>query len=435
MKQFFWVLLGLACCYQSLAQQKSANDDAAPLHRAEKALTDIMVHDVFSPNVASRIYAYANMAAYEVAIKGQTGYRSLHGQLKSFPLIPAPAAKIAGSLSAAYAFLQVGKRLVFSEPMLEDSINQLLRWYRQKKISAAAFQSSLDYGRLVADSIIKWLNRDQYRETRRMRRYNFSKQEGKWIPTPPGYMAAVEPYWNKIRTLTLDSASQFQPALPTAFSTDKNSLFYQQAYEVYQAGMQMTPGERDIANFWDCNPFALNTNGHLNFAGKKISPAGHWMSITGIVCRQKSKNLQESAAAYTLTAIALFDGFISCWDEKYRSNLVRPETYINAHIDEGWRPLLQTPPFPEYTSGHSVISTAAAEVLTAIFGQGFSFSDSSEMEFGLPVRQFSSFEAAATEAAISRLYGGIHYRPAIENGQLQGKNLGKWVIAHVQLRN
>ena len=435
MKQFFWMMLGLAFCYRLPAQQKQATDDAAPLHRAQKALTDVMVHDVFSPNVASRIYAYANMAAYEVAIKGQTGYRSLHGQLKSFPLIPAPPAKIAGSLSAAYAFLQVGKKLVFSEPMLEDSINHLLRWYRQKKISAASFQASLDYGRLVADSIIKWLNGDQYRETRRMRRYNFSKQEGKWIPTPPGYMAAVEPYWNKIRTLTLDSASQFQPALPTVFSTDKNSLFYQQAYEVYQAGKQMTPGERDIANFWDCNPFALNTNGHLNFAGKKISPAGHWMSITGIVCRQKGKNLQESAAAYTLTAIALFDGFISCWDEKYRSNLVRPETYINAQIDEGWRPLLQTPPFPEYTSGHSVISTAAAEVLTAIFGQGFSFSDSSEMEFGLPVRQFSSFEAAAAEAAISRLYGGIHYRPAIENGQLQGKKLGKWVLAHVRLMN
>lgn len=435
MKHFLGMLLGLACYCSSTAQQKPVNDDAAALHRAEKALTDVMVHDVFSPNVASRIYAYANMAAYEVAIQAKPGYRSLYGQLKSFPQIPAPTDKIAGSLSAAYAFLQVGKKLVFSEPMLEDSINHLLDWYRQKKISNASFQASLNYGRQVADSVIKWLNGDQYRETRRMRRYNFSKQEGKWIPTPPGYMAAVEPYWNKIRTLTLDSASQFQPVLPTAFSTEKSSLFYQQALEVFEAGKQMTAAQREIANFWDCNPFALNTNGHLNFAGKKISPAGHWMSITGIVCRQKGKNLQESSAAYTLTAIALFDGFISCWDEKYRSNLVRPETYINAHIDEDWRPLLQTPPFPEYTSGHSVISTAAAVVLTAIFGPDCSFTDSSEMEFGLPARQFPSFEAASAEAAISRLYGGIHYRPAIENGQEQGKKIGKWVLGHLQLMN
>ena len=435
MRQFFGIIVMLACCGVCLAQQKAWNNDAAPLHRAEKALTDVMVHDVFSPNLASRIYVYANMAAYEVAIKGQAGYRSLHGQLKSFPQIPAPTAKIAGSLSAAYAFLQVGRKLVFSEPMLEDSINHLLRWYRHQKNGTANFQASLDYGRQVADSIIGWLNGDQYRETRRLRRYNFSKQEGKWIPTPPGYMAAVEPYWNKIRTLTLDSASQFQPPLPTAFSTAKTSLFYQQAYEVYQAGRQMTAAQRDIANFWDCNPFALNTNGHLNFAGKKISPAGHWMSITGIACRQAGKNLPESAMAYTLTAIALFDGFISCWDEKYRSNLVRPETYINAHVDEDWRPLLQTPPFPEYTSGHSVISTAAAEVLTDIFGQGFSFSDNSETAYGLPTRRFASFEEAAAEAALSRLYGGIQYRPAIENGQLQGRKLGKWVLAHLKLRD
>jgi len=418
----------------SYAQQKNWNDDAAPLHRAEKALTDVMVHDVFSPNVASRIYLYANIAAYEVIVKKQRGYRSLYGQIKSFPQIPLPAADIAPSLSAVYAFLLVGKKLVFSEPALEDSINSVLSWYRTKNISTKTYQASLAYGKQAADSIIKWLSADQYRETRRMRRYNFSRQDGKWIPTPPGYMAAVEPYWNKIRTVTLDSASQFKPELPTVFSKEKNSSFYKEAYVVYEAGIQLTEAQRNIANFWDCNPFFLNTEGHLNFAGKKISPSGHWMSIVGIVCRKAGKNLAASAAAYTMTSIALFDGFISCWDEKYRSNLIRPETYINANIDESWRPLLQTPPFPEYTSGHSVISTAAAVVLSADFGPVFAFDDSSETDYGLPVRHFASFVAAADEAAVSRLYGGIHYRPAIENGQKQGKKVGEWVLAHISLK-
>jgi len=358
----------------------------------------------------------------------------LYGQLKSFPQIPSCTVKISPSLSAVYAFLLVGKKLVFSEPVLEDSINHLLDWYRAKDTGTKTYNASLAYGRLVADSIIKWLNADQYKETRRMRRYNFLKQDGKWIPTPPGYMAAVEPYWNKIRTLTLDSASQFKPDFPTNFSKEKNSLFYQQAYEVYDAGRKMTEVQRNIANFWDCNPFFLNTQGHLNFAGKKISPSGHWISIVGIVSQKASKNLMESAAAYTLTSIALFDGFISCWDEKYRSNLIRPETYINANIDESWRPLLQTPPFPEYTSGHSVISTAAAIVLTTILGPNFCFDDSSEEDYGLPTRHFESFTAAADEAAISRLYGGIHYRPAIKNGQEQGEKIGKWVLEHIHLK-
>jgi len=418
----------------AFTQQKAWGDDAGPLHRAEKALTDVVVHDVFSPNVASRIYAYANIAAYEVLVKQQAGYRSLYGQVKSFPQIPSPAGEIVPSLSAVYAFLQVGKKLVFSEPMLEDSITSLVTWYRTKNIPAKTYQASLAYGKQVADSVIKWLSADQYRETRRIRRYNFSRQPGKWIPTPPGYMAAVEPYWNKIRTITLDSASQFKPPLPTVFSSEKNSLFYKEAYTVYEAGIRITQDQKDIANFWDCNPFSLNTDGHLNFAGKKISPAGHWISIIGIACRKAGKNLAASAAAYTLTSIALFDGFISCWDEKYRSNLIRPETYINAHIDESWRPLLQTPPFPEYTSGHSVISTAAAVVLSASFGPAFSFDDNSETDYGLPVRHFASFMAAADEAAVSRLYGGIHYRPAIENGQKQGKKVGEWVLAHIVLK-
>src|SRR5688500_6116951 len=115
------------------------------------------------------------------------------------------------------------------------------------------------------------------------------------------------------------------------------------------------------------------------------------------------------------------DGFISCWDEKYRSRLVRPETYINEYIDEDWVPLLQTPPFPEYTSGHSVISSASAVTLTKLFGENFSFLDSTEVEFGLKARSFNSFKEASEEAALSRLYGGIHYRPAVEHGITEGR--------------
>ncbi|HDZ15523.1 MAG TPA: phosphatase PAP2 family protein, partial [Pricia sp.] len=131
----------------------------------------------------------------------------------------------------------------------------------------------------------------------------------------------------------------------------------------------------------------------------------------------------------------LADAYISCWDEKYRSVVIRPETYINQHIDPDWLPVLQTPPFPEYTSGHSVISSAAAMLLTELFGNKFTFDDSTETEFGLPVRHFDSFREAAEEAAISRFYGGIHYMPAIVNGQDEGFAIGEFFAARLKTRN
>jgi membrane-associated phospholipid phosphatase len=141
-----------------------------------------------------------------------------------------------------------------------------------------------------------------------------------------------------------------------------------------------------------------------------------------------------AADAYARTAMALADGFIAAWEEKFRSGVIRPETVINQYIDEKWVPLLQTPPFPEYPSGHSVISTAAAQVLTEIYGPTFAFIDSVEVPYGLPARSFASFAAAANEAAISRLYGGIHYRPAIVEGQKQGAQVGQHVVARVITR-
>lgn len=431
MKKIAWIILLLQqLCF---AQAKDWETDAAPLHRAQKALTDVIIHDIFSPPVASRIYAYTNIAAYEVLVKGDKNYHSLKGQLNSFPAIPPASKKVNLSLAAVNAFLITGKSLVFSEAILQDSINNILAWYQKKEITPDQFKSSMEYGRLVAETVLQWVAKDKYKETRSLRRYSFLKQEGKWMPTPPVYMAAIEPNWSKIRPLAIDSCNQFQPELALPFSKEKNSLFYLQAKEVYDSTQNLSAANKAIASFWDCNPFAVSTDGHLMYAVKKISPGGHWISIAGLVSRNNNAGILQSSVAYTLTAIALFDGFISCWDEKYRSNVIRPETYINKYMDESWRPLLQTPPFPEYTSGHSVISTAAATVLVSLFGDNTSFEDDTEVEFGLPVKHFSSFTEACNEAAISRLYGGIHYRAAIENGQTQGRKIGQWISRKIRL--
>lgn len=429
---FFYITLVLLSASALQAQQKKGLN-AQPLHRAQKALTRVIVHDIFAPPVASRIYLYANMAAYEAAVPSQEKFVSLSASIPSFPVIKKPLDPfdIQFDLAATYAFMKTARRFVFSEAVIDDSLNAVLQNFRH--IDKKRYAASVAFGQLVADSVIAWADRDQYKETRRLRRYNLIKGEGKWLPTAPGYIAAIEPHWSRIRPVVLDSSSEFKPAPPPDFNIEKESAFYRQAYQVYQIGKNMLPEQREIALFWDCNPFFLNTQGHLNFATKKLSPGGHWMSIVAIAARKKGADLVTAAAAYVFTSIALFDGFISCWDEKYRSNLVRPETYINAYIDEQWRPLLQTPPFPEYTSGHSVISTAAALVLTHFFGEDFSFSDDTETEYGLPIRNFKSFKHAAEEAAISRLYGGIHYQAAIENGQLQGRKIGEKVLSKIRL--
>jgi hypothetical protein len=178
----------------------------------------------------------------------------------------------------------------------------------------------------------------------------------------------------------------------------------------------------------------MNVRGHVMFATKKISPGGHWMNITHVACKKGNASVVQSAEAYMLVSLALFDGFVSCWDEKFRSRLIRPESYINQYIDADWLPLLQTPPFPEYTSGHSVISSASAVVLTHLFGRDFSFTDSTEVEFGLPPRMFKSFMQASEEAAISRLYGGIHYKPAIEHGKTEGRAVGSYIVERIRTR-
>jgi hypothetical protein len=247
-------------------------------------------------------------------------------------------------------------------------------------------------------------------------------------------MKAVEPHWNKMRSFFLDSANQFLPPPPTPFSTDKNSDFYKEALAVRDVAVALTEEQKNLANFWDCNPFKMNVNGHVMFASKKISPGGHWMNIARLACRKISANPIQSLEAYACLAITLADAFISCWDEKYRSQVIRPETYINKYIDPSWMPLLQTPPFPEYTSGHSVVSSASAIMMTKIFGDNFSFADSTELEFGIPVRSFTSFRQAAEEAAISRFYGGIHYMPAIKNGFVEGTDLGNYMIRKLRTR-
>jgi hypothetical protein len=428
-------LITLAGCRKAPDEYRQAAASPEAIRQAERKLTEVIVHDIFSPPVASRIYAYSSLAAYEAMLPGAPQYRTLAAQLNDFTAAPQPepGQEYCYPLASVRAFLTVGRALTFSADRFDEFEAKFYKQYQEAGVPTDVFKRSMAYGERVGKHVLAYAGKDNYKQTRGFK-YTVTNETGKWVPTPPAYMDAVEPLWRNIRPFTLDSAAQFKPEPPPAFTTDKASPFFREMLAVYETGKNLTEEQREIANFWDCNPFKMNVQGHAMFATKKISPGGHWMRIVGLVTRGKKADYYQTVEAYTLTALALFDGFISCWDEKYRSCRIRPESVINAQVDKDWQPLLQTPPFPEYTSGHSVISNAASLAMTKLFGENFAFADSSEVSYGLPVRKFASFKAAADEAAVSRFYGGIHYMSAIENGSRQGQRVGQWVLAHVFTR-
>ncbi len=434
--RFLVVILGLA----TLACQKKVDenfvaDDPEYIHQSMQKLTDVIVYDIFSPPVASRIYVYPSIAAYETLLHQYPEHQSLAGQLNNLQPVPAPDTTQAISLPLAsiHAFLTAGKHFIFSEERIDDYQQSLYQQF-QDAFPQDMYDNSLAYGNQVAQHILEWAEQDNYKQSRSFPKFTVNDAPGRWQPTPPDYMDGIEPHWSRIRPLVIDSANQFVPIPPTPFSMEEGSLFYQEVMEVYETGNNLDEEQAEIASFWDCNPYVSHHQGHVMFATKKITPGGHWIGIAKIAAQQSGADLMKSLETYTFTAIALFDAFISCWDEKYRSSLIRPETVINQHIDEDWMPLLQTPPFPEYTSGHSVISASAATALTELYGEPFPFVDSTEVVYGLPPREFESFKAASEEAAISRLYGGIHYMPAISNGVEQGRMVGNFVVANVDTR-
>ena len=195
----------------------------------------------------------------------------------------------------------------------------------------------------------------------------------------------------------------------------------------------LTDEQKHIAMFWNDLPNELHVSGHVQFMTKKFSPPGHWFNIVGIASMKAKADFAKTVTAYALTSICMFDAFIQCWDEKFRSNMARPETVINKYIDPEWRPYLQTPPFPEYTCGHSTCSAAAAEALTKMYGDNFHYTDTSELEFGIPNRSFTSFRQAAEENNLARFYGGIHFHPSCLVSTEYGRKVGDFIVGKLTL--
>jgi hypothetical protein len=386
----------------------------------------------FSPPVASRAFAYTGVCLYEIVAPGATGYRSLAGQLQELWGLPRLRGAVYDWSAAASAGLATIARGLWSNAAEQDlrAIDQLEQGLRDALapgLPPGVLQRSEQWGQQVATMVLDWSRRDGGHDAALdgfPAHYVPPVGPGLWEPTPPAHLPALQPFWGDNRCFVLSDGGSCPPGTPIPFDATPGSAFHREALEVYETVEGLTSEQRDIARFWADDP------------GVTATPPGHAISITTQITRADGRDLVAAAEAYAKVGIAVADAFIACWRTKYEVNLLRPITYLQRHVDPGWgstsRPLpVSTPPFPEYPSGHSVQSAAAAEVLSDLFGPDRPITDHTHDRLGLAPRSFASFDQMAEEAAISRLYGGIHFRSAIEHGLAQGRCVGRAVNALV----
>ncbi len=471
-----FVLLFVSCNESEKPGIPLSKDDARYVTEWMDLVYGIVAIERLNPPRASRAYAYATVALYEGVVHGLSGIRSLGNQLNGLDTLPEPDKnEVYDWMTVCVASLhhvmnELFKQALYSTHVeIQDLYRNQLESRRQRGIDERIIDRSVEYGRSVGEAIVHWMNDDGYNETRGLA-YDLPLGPGKWIPTADygtslainpttnivylydglnapeasqvlsdwgsdrmltvnrpltitNHNIAMEPFWNRIRPFVLENASVVPAIPPVPYSEERSSDFFREVLAVYETSKRLTDEHRHIAHYWADNP------------GETGTPPGHWIKIMGGLVNQLEVTFGEVLEMYVLTAITLADAFIACWDAKYEWNLVRPVTFIRRHIDPRWDTVLVTPPFPEYPSGHSVNSGAAARMLIHLLGEVTFIDSTHTTRFGFEPRRYNSFDEAAREAAMSRLYGGIHYPMANENGLKQGYAVADYIFGTIQIRS
>ena len=413
----------------------------APLARADDGRADEILRaryklvlalirhtPTYTPPVASRTLAYVGVTAYEAVASGRADMHTLAGQLHGLDATPRREAGASyDDAIALNAALSAMTHALFDNTgptgqRAMSAVDDKLRARAIADVPADAVARSEDYGRKLAERISAWAQDDGGAVIENMGfplTYSFTEGAAHWKATSliAQQQMPLLPRWGSNRTFAMPGAATCGLPGPPAYSEDRDSTFYKQALEVYETTRAMTAEQRDIAHFW------------ADDAMLSVTPPGHWVSIALQVLASQHAPIERDVDVLARVGVAVADGFIGCWRSKFQYDLLRPQTYIRRVIDAKWEPLLITPPFPEYPSGHSSQTGAAAQVMTKLFGDNFAFTDMTDRSDGLAPRSFPSFWAAAREAGISRMYGGIHFRAAIDDGLEQGRCIGEYTNA------
>lgn len=393
-----------------------------------KLILELVRHTAtYMPPVAARAFGYIGVTAHEALAAGNPKLRSLAGQLTDLAPLPARAEGDFDEPCVLHAALNAAVTGLFSNTgpsgqQAMEKMGEIMGRTASDGVAEDVVARSVAHGQSIAAHILGWAAADGGAVIDNMgfpREYTPGTRPQDWVPTSAIRLqqAPLLPNWGKVRPfVTPDMAAADAPVHPD-YDEATGSDFFAFAKEVYDTGKSLTDEQKLIARFWSDDAMLTPT------------PAGHWISIVMQIAERDAMPVEIISAALAKLGVAQADAFISCWSTKFKYNLLRPVTYIKRHIDKAWEPLLITPPFPEYTSGHSCQSGAASTVLTAVFGDDFAFDDATHEDEGLPVRSFASFNSAAEEAAMSRMYGGIHFRFGNENGLTQGRAVGAFAAA------
>jgi PAP2 superfamily len=373
----------------------------------------------FTPPVAARAFGYAGVTLYETIAPSTTNYLSLQGQLSGLKGLPTAEGgkEYHWGIAANAAMAEVARSFYPNAPsrqvMQVDSIENIMKTNFSKDIAKEVAERSITHGKAMAKAIFEWSKADGGHEGYNKNfpsDYVVPTGAGKWIPTS-AQKTPLQPYWGKNRSFIPNIVEATIPAKMMEFSEQPGSSFYEQAVEVYNVVTKRTKEQEVIARYWSDD------------AGEPGTPPGHIISIANQVIVKEHVKLDKAAETLAKVSIAVSDAFVCCWRTKYIHNLIRPVSYINQHIDKDWKSLLITPPFPEFTSGHSSQTGAAARILSDMYGYNYAFEDRTHLnrtDIDGSTRKYSNFYEMAQEAALSRLYGGIHYREAIEVGVIAG---------------
>lgn len=437
----------------------------------ERTLYGVVRAERLSPPVASRVFAYAATALYTGLAAANPNARSLAGALNGLDSLPHGDA---GKSYDATITSVVAERTVLDSLFAEGlpTTRSALSRLADSLLHAAPARGELStrstgLGRRIGLAVVAWTHGDGFDSTRG-KPYVTPVGAGLWVnddpatlfatqnlsgasqaitpgnpanalkagtvddrslildrPKRPGgktlpatNMAGVtEPYWGYNRPFALHGWNDCPAPLPPAFSLKPGTPLYEEARVVYETNKSLTPAERETALYWADN------------GGETGTPAGHWLSIAAQMVSERHLTAEQGAWLMVATSVALNDAFIAAWGYKFRLNLIRPRTFIRETMDSTWEPAIPTPPFPEYLSGHSAISAAAAGAMTAVLGP-VPFQDSTSIPLGHPMRKFNSFRDAAVEAGMSRIYGGIHF----PSGNVEGRKLGDCIASKIGTR-
>lgn len=384
------------------------------------------------PPTNSRVFAYSGVALYESVVPGMPAYQTLSGQLTAMPAMPETvpgfAYHWAASANAALAFITkqffpaTSQVNVASMDSLENALNDAYK----TEVDAETFDRSTAFGKAVAQSIFDWSKTDGANHASDP--YTLPMGPGLWVPTYPNFPAASTPYWGHDRLFDAGSLDNSQPSLPPPYSTDPASPYYKNMQEVYDVSQSLTDDQKATGLYYRDNP------GYVS--------GGHYLSILYQLLQNEQPALDFSAVAFAKSGIGIADALIGCFQMKYKdvnggpvTSTERPVTFIRNVMGKDWNTLFgNTPPHPDFPSGHSTTAGAAEVIFTDLFGENYAFTNHTYDYLGMPPQSYTSFSDMAAQIGRSRLYAGIHTRYACDQGRTEGQKIGQNILNDVKFK-